>query len=73
MESWLYHIYTLLGALPLFERLAPNADWMTMEHVTVLSRLPSEWWEKWDRRMEWFNEDGTRNNHSPGRPWAERF
>lgn len=46
---------------------------MTMEHVTVLGRLPSEWWEKWDRRLEWFNEDGTRNHHGLGRPWTERF
>lgn len=66
-------IYSLIGSRPLFEGLAPNADWMTMEQVTVLGKLPSDWWGKWDRRLQWFNEDGTRNHQELGRPWAERF
>lgn len=66
-------IYSIIGARPLFEGLAPSADWMTMEHVTALGILPSEWWAKWDSRSKWFNEDGTRNNRDLGRPWAGRF
>lgn len=46
---------------------------MTMEHVTVLGKLPEEWWEKWNVRSKWFNEDGTRNHHDLGSPWTERF
>lgn len=46
---------------------------MTMEHVTLLGRLPDEWWERWDARLQWFNEDGSRNSPDLGSPWAERF
>jgi hypothetical protein len=45
-----------------------------MEHFTTLGRLSQEWWgEKWDARLRWFNEDGTRNHHGLGKPWPERF
>ena len=66
-------IWSIIGARPLFEGFAPTADWMTKEHVTVLGKLPSEWWEKWEVHTQWFNEDGTRNHEELGRPWAERF
>lgn len=29
-----------------------------MEQVEDLGILPPEWWRKWRRRFEWFNEDG---------------
>ncbi|KAI9932288.1 hypothetical protein ASPWEDRAFT_51039 [Aspergillus wentii DTO 134E9] len=66
-------IWSIMGTRPPFEGLAPTPDWMTIEHVTLLGRLPPEWWEKWDVRLQWFNEDGTRNHEELGRPWAERF
>lgn len=66
-------IWSIIGAKPLFEGFAPTSDWITMEHVTVLGKLPPEWWEKWDARSKWFNEDGTRNHEGLGKPWTERF
>ncbi|RJE23451.1 Protein kinase domain protein [Aspergillus sclerotialis] len=36
-------------------------DRVTAEQVETLGVLPPEWWEKWSRRLEWFNEDGTLN------------
>lgn len=55
-------VYSIMGARPLFEGFAPTADWMTKEHVTVLGKLPPEWWDRWDTRSRWFDEDGSRNN-----------
>jgi hypothetical protein len=51
-------IWEILGQRPLFEAFFPTADRVTMEQVEVLGILPPEWWRKWSRRLEWFNEDG---------------
>lgn len=64
--------WSIFDAKPPFEGFAPTDDWMTREHVTVLGKLPPQWWEK-DARLQWFNEDGTRNYDRLGTPWAERF
>lgn len=51
-------IWEIFGQRPLFEAFFPSADRVTMEQVEVLGILPPEWWRKWSRRLEWFNEDG---------------
>ncbi|PGH16620.1 hypothetical protein AJ80_05122 [Polytolypa hystricis UAMH7299] len=67
-------IWNIIGVRPLFDQFAITTDWMITEHVTVLGRLPSRWWEKWDSRFECFNGDGTpRNIEEVGPLWAERL
>jgi serine/threonine-protein kinase SRPK3 len=66
-------IWTIIGQRPLFEGLNSSTDWMIKEHVDVHGKLPPEWWQKWDARQKWFNEEGTRNLGGVGRPWAERL
>ncbi|GIK05836.1 hypothetical protein Aspvir_009950 [Aspergillus viridinutans] len=51
-------IWEIFGQRPLFEAFFPTADRVTMEQVEILGILPPEWWRKWSRRLEWFNEDG---------------
>lgn len=62
-------------------RRFPSSVRVTAEQVEVLGILPPEWWRKWSRRLEWFNEDGEMDL-KPGmsgvhdgmhRTWDKRF
>ena len=66
-------IWSIIGQRHLFEGFNPSADWMAKEYVEVLGKLPNEWWQKWDTRRKWFNEDGVREFGEVGRHWEERF
>ncbi|GKZ37239.1 hypothetical protein AbraIFM66950_008696 [Aspergillus brasiliensis] len=73
-------IWEISGTRPLFEVFLPSNDWVTREQVEVFGILPSEWWKKWDKRSEWFNEEGelklNRENMSKGttrNAWEVRF
>ncbi|KAJ5374052.1 hypothetical protein N7517_006058 [Penicillium concentricum] len=54
-------IWEIVDQRPLFETFFPAADRVTTEQVEVLGILPPEWWEKWSRRLDWFNEEGELN------------
>ncbi|GFG17388.1 hypothetical protein IFM5058_08449 [Aspergillus udagawae] len=41
--------------------------------VDALGKLPQEWWLKWEPRMRWFNEAGTRHSGANPRTWEQRF
>ena len=72
-------IWEISGQRPLFEASWPTADRVTAEQVEVLGILPPEWWGKWSRRLEWFNEKGelrpetSRSHDSLRRTWDQRF
>ncbi|RAL01381.1 kinase domain-containing protein, partial [Aspergillus ibericus CBS 121593] len=74
-------IWEIFGQRPLFETFFPTRDRVTMEQVQVLGILPPEWWKKWDRRLEWFDEDGElsmkpgmpRRHDGVRRTWDMRF
>lgn len=74
-------IWEVLGQRPLFEAFSPTADRVTAEQVEVLGILPPEWWRKWSRRLDWFNEDGEfninpevlRGHDGVRRIWDRRF
>ncbi|RHZ48574.1 uncharacterized protein CDV56_102177 [Aspergillus thermomutatus] len=66
-------IWEIIGQRPLFEGFNPSADWVIREHVDALGKLPLQWWLKWDSRMRWFNEDGTRHSGANPRHWEQRF
>ncbi|KKK16742.1 hypothetical protein AOCH_004456 [Aspergillus ochraceoroseus] len=51
-------IWEIFGLRPLFEAFYPTADRVTAEQVEAIGILPPEWWKKWSRRLEWFNEEG---------------
>ncbi|CAI7621165.1 unnamed protein product [Penicillium glandicola] len=54
-------IWEIAGQRPLFETFFPTANRVTAEQVEVLGILPPEWWGKWSRRLDWFNEEGELN------------
>jgi len=68
-------IWEIFGQRPLFDAFRPTADRVTAEQVEVLGILPNEWWEKWHRRLEWFNEEGqlSRGHDGVRRTWDVRF
>ncbi|OJD23657.1 CMGC/SRPK protein kinase [Blastomyces percursus] len=51
----------------------PSKDWMIKEHVDTLGKLPHDWWQKWDARQRWFNEEGGRTSGRAGRSLTDRF
>ncbi|PLB45709.1 hypothetical protein P170DRAFT_512354 [Aspergillus steynii IBT 23096] len=74
-------IWEIVGQRPLFHAFRPTADRVTAEQVEVIGILPPEWWGKWDRRLEWFNEEGeldvdpetSRGPDGVRRTWDQRF
>lgn len=72
-------IWEVFGQRPLFEAFLPTADRVIAEQVEVLGVLPAEWWGKWDRRSEWFNEEGELDpkqgicHDGVHRAWDHRF
>jgi hypothetical protein len=42
----------------LFEAFLASADRVTAEQVEALGILPTEWWKNWEKRHDWFNEEG---------------
>lgn len=46
---------------------------MIEEHVETLGKLPDEWWEVWEAKRKWFDDDGVRVHGGPGRGLEERF
>ena len=66
-------IWDIIGQRPLFEGFNPSKDWMIKEHVDTLGKLPHNWWQKWDARQRWFNEEGERRSGRAGRTLNDRF
>ncbi|KGO74828.1 hypothetical protein PITC_031060 [Penicillium italicum] len=69
-------IWEIAGYRPLFETFFPTADRVTAEQVEVLGILPPEWWEKWSKRLDWFNEEGEldlKPGISARRAFGQRF
>ncbi|PKY04968.1 kinase-like protein [Aspergillus campestris IBT 28561] len=51
-------VWEIFGQRPFCDTFCFTADSVTAEQVQALGTLPGEWWEKWTRRSEWFNEEG---------------
>lgn len=72
-------LYEILGERGLFEAFVPNEDDLLAEMVSTLGRLPRRWWDRWQRRSDYFLEDGSWNPQFKGfmspitRPLRERL
>ncbi|KAL3460758.1 kinase-like protein [Aspergillus heterothallicus] len=73
-------IWEVFGQRPLFEAFFATPDRVTAEQVETPGILPAEWWAKWDRRLEWFNEEGeldlektARGHRGMRMSWDRRF
>ncbi|UNI16582.1 hypothetical protein JDV02_003008, partial [Purpureocillium takamizusanense] len=66
-------IWAILGQRPLFEDILATPDNTTCEQVDALGNLPPEWWNKWEARRQWFNNDGSPLKQRLQRTWEDRF
>ncbi|KAI9676570.1 MAG: hypothetical protein M1817_000729 [Caeruleum heppii] len=72
-------LYEILGERPLFEAFVPNPDDTIAEMISTLGVLPSRWWKQWQKRPDYFLEDGSWNPEFSGimspvtRPLNERL
>lgn len=51
-------VWATLAQRPLFDTFLGTEDTATWMQVQALGKLPNEWWEKWDARLEDFTEEG---------------
>ncbi|KAH8427676.1 uncharacterized protein LDX57_005386 [Aspergillus melleus] len=66
-------IWSILGQRPLFEEILATQDDITAEQIDVLGGLPLEWWNQWQGRHEYFDEDGKSRSDRHIRSWEDRF
>lgn len=72
-------LYEILGERPLFEGFMPDEDHVVAEMISTLGNLPERWWNRWERRPDFFHEDRSWNEdtsraHAPySRPLVERL
>ena len=72
-------MYEILGICILVEAFILNMDDPLAEMVSTLGNLPHRWWYNWQKRPEYFLDDGTPNPHFKGimyptkRPLKERL
>ena len=63
-------VWSLLCQRPLFQPFFPIDDEITCEQVDALGILPPEWWQRWEARGEYFNNDGTPLEHRKEEAWS---
>ena len=51
-------VFAVFNNKSLFEGFMPNSDDVLSEVVDTLGQLPERWWEKWEQRREFYEEDG---------------
>ncbi|KAK5998794.1 Serine/threonine-protein kinase SRPK-like protein [Cladobotryum mycophilum] len=51
-------IWSLLTPNPLFNASFATVDEVVMQQVDIIGPLPSEWWDTWEERSEYFDETG---------------
>lgn len=51
-------IYTLFAQRDIFESLRPDNDDVLAEHVSMLGKPPSPWWNSWEAKTDFFDETG---------------
>ncbi|OAL73507.1 CMGC/SRPK protein kinase [Trichophyton violaceum] len=62
-------IWEIFGSNPPFESSPATLDDVTVEHVETLGKLPERWWKMWEKRSDWFDEDGRKNVKESIRQW----
>ncbi|KKK18005.1 putative srpk [Aspergillus rambellii] len=62
-------MWDIFGCRPPFESFPVSQDAVTMEHVEMLGKLPNRWWNEWEERSNWFDEDGRKNMKQNLRQW----
>ncbi|BCS28503.1 uncharacterized protein APUU_70073S [Aspergillus puulaauensis] len=64
----MYHL-GLFGCRPPVEPFPVELEEVTMEQVEMLGKLPDRWWNEWEARSDWFDEDGRKNVREDLQQW----
>lgn len=51
-------IWEILGMKTVFSNDYITEDELVSQHIDVLGSMPSSWWERWENRGEFFDQDG---------------
>lgn len=64
-------LYILLGERNLFEGFMPDEDHVVAEMISTLGNLPKRWWDRWEKKEDFFLQDGSwdTNTHRAHAPW----
>lgn len=72
-------LYEILGERALFESFSWDQDNILADMISTLGDLPARWWDKWEKRSEFFTPDGSwlreiKRIYTPGsRPLNQRM
>ncbi|KAL1860745.1 hypothetical protein VTK73DRAFT_7190 [Phialemonium thermophilum] len=67
-------LFELLAHRSLIDGILAPQDEITAQQVHLQGRLPPEWWEKWEERPKWFDEQGNAlSNPRDVWSWDRRF
>lgn len=62
-------IWDVFGCRPPFESFPAELEEVTMEQVEMLGKHPERWWNEWEARSNWFDEDGRKNVREDPQQW----
>ena len=51
------NLFQIMGCGPMFRSFFQEEDAITRQHVDTCGKLPLDWWEKWDARSQFFDDD----------------
>jgi serine/threonine-protein kinase SRPK3 len=68
-------IWEMISPRPLFMALMcfQTTDHMIKQYVDLLGKLPPEWWQRWDARSKFFNEEGVKIDRITKGPLRDSF
>ena len=64
-------IWSIVAQGDLFEGCSKGE--IMKEQFETFGKFPSGWWERFELRPRWFDEEGVRNDGYPARTWATRY
>ncbi|GAD97073.1 predicted protein [Paecilomyces variotii No. 5] len=51
-------IWDIIGMKPIFSSEFADADDVTSQQIDVLGPMPSSWWQRWEERYRFFDDEG---------------
>ncbi|EGE05967.1 CMGC/SRPK protein kinase [Trichophyton equinum CBS 127.97] len=65
-------VWEIVGMKAIWSCEFATPDSVTKQHIEVLGPMPVEWWERWDERHEYFDENGKPTQGREVRPPLEQ-
>lgn len=62
-------IWEIIGMKAIFSTDFVDEDEIVSQHIDVLGPMPLEWWQRWEGRYRFFDEDGSPTESHRGNRW----